>query len=123
MGKGGRPYSYCRACATKRTREYRSSLPVEKQEQYRIEQSRRMAKIREDFVSRLNSLKSERPCYDCGGNFNFQAMEFDHIGKKSFELTKGYKYPWDKVRKEIDKCQLVCANCHRIRTDSRRTKA
>jgi transcription elongation factor Elf1 len=45
-----------------------------------------------------------------------QALEFHHISneKKDFGISdKGYTRSWKKVKEEIDKCVLVCANCHR----------
>jgi len=47
-------------------------------------------------------------------------MEFDHVrGKKLFNLSKP-PYNLKRVAAEIAKCDLVCANCHRLRTASRR---
>lgn len=76
----------------------------------------------DDFRARLNSLKSERPCYDCGGMFAPEAMDFDHVtGEKVSGVSVMAGKPWEEVRKEIDKCQLVCACCHRVRTLKRFT--
>lgn len=60
-------------------------------------------------------------CVDCG-NSNPIVLEFDHVrDSKSYNVSdmvrKGYK--WDTIQKEIDKCEVVCANCHRIRTNDR----
>jgi len=67
------------------------------------------------------------PCVDCCGVFPFIAMDFDHMPgeTKSFEISRyGQRIATpervSKVMKEIDKCQLVCANCHRVRTQERR---
>lgn len=79
-----------------------------------------LRKYNRDFRDRLNSLKSERPCYDCGGTFPPEAMDFDHVrGEKAFGVSVGAGKGWDEVRKEIDKCDLVCACCHRVRTQKR----
>lgn len=44
-----------------------------------------------------------------------QALEFHHLeNDKDFGISsKGYTRSWKKVKKEINKCVLVCANCHR----------
>ena len=63
------------------------------------------------------------PCMDCSKVFPWCVMDFDHRpGEiKSFRISKlnTYKatpYRIAMVIKEIDKCDLVCSNCHRIRT-------
>jgi len=55
-------------------------------------------------------------CALCGYNKCIQALEFHHnstTGKDFGISDKGYTRSWDRVKKEIDKCILVCANCHR----------
>jgi hypothetical protein len=58
------------------------------------------------------------PCQDCGGSFPSCAMDFDHRdpSEKQFDIGKTVTRAWDKILLEIDKCDIVCANCHRIRT-------
>lgn len=61
------------------------------------------------------------PCTDCRNKYHPDAMEFDHVrGTKRFELSKANGYGAASVAAELAKCDLVCANCHRIRTASRR---
>lgn len=55
-------------------------------------------------------------CQYCGYNKCIAALEFHHLSKedKSFGISyKGYTRSWKRVKKELDKCVLVCANCHR----------
>lgn len=54
-------------------------------------------------------------CFICGYNKCKQVLEFHHVrGKKDFGISaKGYTRSWQKVKSELDKCVLVCANCHR----------
>ena len=70
-----------------------------------------------DFKAVINKLK-DVPCADCGQKFPPCAMDYDHkVGEiKSFNVGTGYSYTIVNVIKEIDKCDVVCANCHRIRT-------
>ena len=57
---------------------------------------------------------------DCKGSFPPECMDFDHVrGEKNFTIGRGYKMSIPKVKKEIDKCDVVCSNCHRIRTKKR----
>lgn len=49
-------------------------------------------------------------------------MDFDHVrGEKSFGINVGLKlnYPVEDMMKELEKCDVVCANCHRERTHNR----
>ncbi len=63
--------------------------------------------------------KKKGPCVDCGGRFPPECMEFDHLPG----LVKRYNLSEGKGRRdreaEIAKCDLVCVNCHRIRTKRR----
>jgi len=55
-------------------------------------------------------------CVLCGYDRCSQALEFHHVGNtgKDFGISdKGYTRSWERVKKEIDKCILICANCHR----------
>jgi len=73
---------------------------------------------REWFISLKN-----KPCVDCGRSFPACCMDFDHIdGNKQFSVGKGLFGSKTKLLIEISKCELVCANCHRIRTEQRRNK-
>ncbi len=55
-------------------------------------------------------------CVLCGYKKCIQALEFHHIKSagKDFGISdKGYTRSWERVKKEIDKCVLICANCHK----------
>lgn len=56
-------------------------------------------------------------CEICGYNKNLAALEFHHINpeEKEFQLDLRHlsNTNLDKLEKEINKCQLLCANCHR----------
>jgi hypothetical protein len=62
----------------------------------------------------------ERPCADCGGTFAAHQMDFDHRDplQKAFRLTMGAAMlkRRDILMEEVQKCDIVCANCHRLRT-------
>jgi hypothetical protein len=63
-----------------------------------------------------------KPCTDCGKEFPWYCMDFDHVnGEKLFEVSSAgvQKHGWTKSLLEIAKCELVCAICHRIRTQTR----
>jgi hypothetical protein len=53
---------------------------------------------------------------ECGYNKYIGALEFHHLdpNEKDFSIGRsGHCTSWEKVKKELDKCVLVCANCHR----------
>jgi len=55
-------------------------------------------------------------CAICGYNKCLKALEFHHlhINGKDFGISaKGYTRSWYNVKRELDKCILLCANCHR----------
>lgn len=55
-------------------------------------------------------------CQICGYNKCDRALDFHHIdpSTKLFSIANcSYRYSWDKVEAELDKCLLLCANCHR----------
>jgi hypothetical protein len=71
----------------------------------------------------IRSIKENGKCKDCGKKFHFMAMHFDHRPdeKKSMNLSLTGRQGWskEKIEKEIAKCDLVCANCHAVRTFQR----
>ena len=61
------------------------------------------------------------PCADCRRKYPHYVMDFDHVrGEKSFSLNTAGTRSLEAVRKEIEKCDIVCANCHRKRTYKRK---
>jgi len=68
-----------------------------------------------EFHAWLRPLKTQ-PCRDCGGVFPPEAMDFDHVrGVKNVGIAQMWSWGRDKVLAEVAKCDLVCANCHRVR--------
>ena len=66
----------------------------------------------------IQQYKMEKGCSVCGYNEIPQALEFDHIdrSKKKFALNKAWKYKWPTIMEELEKCVVLCANCHRKKT-------
>ena len=59
-------------------------------------------------------------CRDCGYDQNLDALEFDHVhGVKKANIAQLLHLTWANLVDELDKCEVVCANCHRIRTQER----
>jgi hypothetical protein len=65
--------------------------------------------------TKLDQLKSERGCDRCGYSANPRALQFHHLDPttKIAAVTRMIgKYVWETVLAEIEKCVLLCANCH-----------
>lgn len=57
------------------------------------------------------------PCEQCG-EARVATLQFDHINRleKSFNISEGRKTGINKLKLEIEKCRVLCANCHAIHT-------
>lgn len=75
---------------------------------------RGVREARRDIVRQAKNV----PCADCGQSYPSYVMDFDHRdpSTKMFELAKAKLYGEARIRAEIAKCDVVCANCHRART-------
>jgi hypothetical protein len=70
----------------------------------------------------LQKYKEDQGCSDCGLNYPHFILEFDHRpGERKFgnvyRVLK--KYGSDKAWAEVKKCDVVCSNCHKLRTHGR----
>lgn len=78
------------------------------------ESTRRYQKGRRDW---LNELKVSSGCAVCGYNEHPAALDFNHIsGDKQFNISQDPKRAKSAILEEIAKCEILCANCHRIKT-------
>lgn len=73
----------------------------------------------------LRQIKIEKGCTDCGYRENHAALEFDHLdGNQKINNVSSMIYlSWVRILSELEKCEVVCANCHAIRTQERKTNA
>lgn len=61
--------------------------------------------------------KKSAPCMDCKKIYNPAVMQFDHVRGKNFQISlQIYNKSLSALEKEIELCDLVCANCHALRT-------
>lgn len=93
-----------------------------KNKQKRIKQIRDSEKKRvNNNLKYISEYLLHHPCVDCGES-DIVVLEFDHTAEDKFgnisNLTrKGYSL--ETIKNEINKCEVVCANCHRRRTAKR----
>jgi hypothetical protein len=76
--------------------------------------------------AKLNQIKLDKGCAVCGYNEHPAALDFNHINplEKSFNISeKVTNLSWKRLADEVEKCEVLCANCHRIHThDNRHTQ-
>ena len=77
-------------------------------------------KARQDATTRFLRDLRRVPCDDCGEMFPPHMMDFDHRDprKKLFSIAAGHALLMSRAKliAEIEKCDIVCANCHALRT-------
>lgn len=90
----------------------------DQKEKTRIRTSQTRSK-RFELVRQIKSV----PCMDCKNSYPSECMDFDHVkGDKVEKISQMVMHgKWEDVLIEIEKCEIVCSNCHRIRTKMRRT--
>lgn len=80
-------------------------------------------RVRKDNLKDWFKELKSGPCADCGNKFPFPCMDFDHrdgtTKTRNVAILVGDGYSKTRILEEIAKCDLVCANCHRIRTQNR----
>lgn len=103
--------SICRQCQ----KEYRRKHYLENKQKY-IDKAAQWRK--EQLIIFYNWMK-DKSCLDCGIN-DIRVLEFDHLNDKSFNISEVVgSVKLEVLMKEIAKCDIVCKNCHAIRTATR----
>lgn len=111
-----RQLSYCAPCRREYDRSYYKLRG-------RVVRSARIQARRVAGREWLDSLKSGVPCKDCGEVFPEFVMHWDHLpghDKVAAVSRLAREKSRELVLAELAKCELVCANCHAIRTSERR---
>jgi hypothetical protein len=109
----GTRVSWCKPCK----QEYES-------EHYRKSDSRKLQirsqnKVQRERCIALALAAKSSGCVDCGEKDPI-VLDFDHLGDKIKNVAEMMNGTPHKMLAEIAKCEVVCANCHRRRTHSRR---
>lgn len=91
-----------------------------KNKEYYLEKARRRNnQIKQRTLDYIYQYLSKNYCVDCGES-DITVLEFDHNSKFNKVETVSFliknRYPLDKVKDEISKCEVRCANCHRRKT-------
>ena len=99
----------CKVCVRKYQREYRKMNPEL--------QHHKNALKRVKIQAMLSRLK-DRPCADCGGRFPPYVMDFDHRDRSTKRGNVSHLGN-RRLVEEAEKCDVICSNCHRVRTYTR----
>jgi hypothetical protein len=107
--------SYCRPCVAANSREHYAANKTS----YLARIGRNNKRLRDERTQFLLDYFVDHPCVDCGET-DPVVLDFDHLRDKEFSIGHELaSQPWERVLAEIDKCDVVCANCHRRRTAAR----
>ena len=80
--------------------------------------------IRTNNLAKIQKIKQDSGCIDCKVKYPHYMLDFDHLPeyeKIGSPANIGRRHSWKKAIEEIAKCEIVCANCHRIRSFNRGT--
>jgi hypothetical protein len=128
-------FSICKPCCKRKAQTWESAQWAHRKayrarrrqadpDAYKAAEARKMARHRAKKRDKLQAIKLAAGCTDCGLTGPAEALEFDHLpelGVKLFNLSSAcLGKTWEQIEVEIAKCEVVCANCHRVRTAARR---
>ena len=104
----------CRSCATKRSKEHYAKVKGDPE----------LKAKRRQQVNTQNRARKQQAiqylggcCADCKQVYHDSVYDFHHVDVASKEgnPSKFIAGSWDKAKEELDKCVLLCSNCHRLR--------
>lgn len=105
----------CKICSREKSKKfYNDNVETQRVVIYKQKKDRK-----KESRQKVNEYLSFHPCLDCKNN-NIIVLEFDHRDRskkhKAISEMVATGYAWSKIKEEIDKCDVRCANCHRIKT-------
>lgn len=105
--------SHCSECNRERSRAYYQRNTESHKKTIKANREKYKAVLHLYVIEYLQS----HPCVDCGFD-NILALEFDHIRDKEINISDAICNGWglDRLKVEIEKCEVRCANCHNIKT-------
>lgn len=103
---------YCGPCK----RQYSKKNYQENKDRY-FDNAKKRDFMMDDMINKLKSV----PCTDCKVIYPHFVMDFDHVSGKDFGICemRRRRMSFEKIKEEIKRCEVVCSNCHRIRTNIR----
>ena len=109
-------HSQCKECYgnSRKQKEHYQKYKTEYQERTNKRKVVKSVENRENLIEYFKT----HPCINCNEH-NPIVLDFDHRDEKEkkYGISKMiYDYNWETILEEINKCDVLCANCHRIKT-------
>ena len=101
---------YCKKC-----------MAAKKREEYHRNKDKYLKRAKDHRIKKRQFLYDyflSHPCEECGES-RPECLDFDHIDrqtKKHNISKKRDSLGWEELLTEMDKCRILCANCHRVHT-------
>lgn len=104
---------WCKKCTNERTKTFYSNNKKRANERSRLNHQKTTLNLKLNLLIYLN----DKACVDCGEN-DILVFHFDHVrGTKIANIAQMLnRKKWEDILLEIEKCDIVCANCHAKRT-------
>jgi hypothetical protein len=105
----------CKECRKQTVRNWRKNNKeiVKRMDKEKLKKNKLRNKT---YVNKIKDV----PCKDCNKKYDFFCMEFDHCkGKKQYNISDLANMNYSsltKIKNEIEKCEVVCVACHRLRS-------
>ncbi len=106
--------SVCKICHAEYNKKHYRNNPKPYKDRAKISGAKIASENKEYVLSYLG----EHPCVDCGES-DIEVLQFDHIemvGGNGKRVTSLLRYSLNRIKEEISKCEVRCANCHVRRT-------
>jgi hypothetical protein len=103
-------------------RANRDKIIAQNKVTYKKHRLQRIAGVMKRYAAQMLLIKQlkDKPCKDCGVQYPPYVMDFDHVrGEKVKNVSSMRSQSLEAIVLEADKCDVVCANCHRARTYGR----
>jgi len=102
--------SACRECINKAQK-----IQYANNKKYYLDRNRERRAINREWYQEI---KNKTPCVKCGNQYPYYVMDYDHIEPTNKILCVAQMMGFSRkaILNEMAKCELLCANCHRIKT-------
>ncbi len=117
--KKSRLHTQCKNCYKQHRQTYYHEHYAKYHESYLARAKLRRDRLRSEFRQNILKYLSDKACVLCGES-DIRVLEFDHLVplKKEFTISQSVRLgrSWEETLKEIEKCRILCANCHKKHT-------